>query len=194
MGESDSGDGVVGASYSGFAGYFYGDVYVTGSLVKPGGGFRIDHPLDAPGKYLSHSFVESPDMKNLYDGVVTLDATGRAEVCLPAWFAALNTEIRYQLSCIGGHAPVYIAETLRDNRFTIAGGQAGMLVCWQITGIRQDRWAAAHRMPVEQDKPPDERGHYLHPELYGESSEKGMLPLRYPGQAPTGGNWERLPR
>lgn len=171
--------GVLGASASGLAGYFYGNVLVTGALIKPGGGFRIDHPLDAAGRYLSHSFVESADMKNLYDGVVTLDAAGQAEVVLPAWFGALNSDIRYQLCCLGGHAPVYIAQTLRDNRFTIAGGQPGMQVCWQVTGIRHDRWASAHRVPVEQDKPAAERGRYLHPELYGESEEKGMLRLPY---------------
>jgi len=57
-----------------------------------------------------------------------------------------------------------------------------MEVCWQVTGIRQDRWAAAHRVPVEQDKSAQERGHYLDPELHGEPSDKGMLRLRYRGR------------
>src|SRR5712691_11245237 len=70
------------------AGDFYGLVYVHGSVVveqnlqvntsitKPGGKFQIDHPLDPANKFLSHSFVESPDMKNIYDGVVVLDDSG----------------------------------------------------------------------------------------------------------------------
>jgi hypothetical protein len=66
---------------------------------------QIDHPLDPANRYLSHSFVESPDMKNIYDGVVTLNAAGEAVGSLPAYFAALNVEFRYQLTCIGGHAP-----------------------------------------------------------------------------------------
>lgn len=37
-------------------------------------------------------------MKNIYDGVVTTDAQGRATVQLPDWFEALNTEFRYQLT------------------------------------------------------------------------------------------------
>ena len=53
--------------------YFYGDVSITGSLSKGGGGFKIDHPLEPDKKFLSHSFVESPDMKNVYDGNVELD-------------------------------------------------------------------------------------------------------------------------
>jgi len=105
-------------------------------------------PTSIPHKYLSHSFVESPDMKNLYDGLVTLDANGQAEVRLPAWFETLNTDVRYQLTCLGGYAPVYIAEKLQNNRFTIAGGQAGMEICWQVTGIRQDHWASAHRIAL----------------------------------------------
>jgi hypothetical protein len=74
------------------AGFFEGDVQVTGSLIKPGGGFRIDHPLEPAHKYLSHSFVESPDMKNVYDGVVALDEHGECRVELPEWFEALNCD------------------------------------------------------------------------------------------------------
>ena len=40
-------------------------------------------------------------------------------------------------------------------------------VSWQVTGIRRDAWAEAHRIPVEEDKPESERGHYLHPEAFG---------------------------
>jgi hypothetical protein len=32
-----------------------------------------DHPLDSANKYMNHSFVESPEMKNVYDGVAVLD-------------------------------------------------------------------------------------------------------------------------
>ncbi len=55
-----------------------------------------------------------------------------------------------------------------------------MKVCWLVTGIRQDAWANAHRMRVEEDKPTEEQGHYLHPELYGESEEKHVRLMRYP--------------
>ena len=55
---------------AGKPGYFQGNVQVTGTLTKAGGSFKIDHPLDPANRYLSHSFVESPDMKNVYDGVV----------------------------------------------------------------------------------------------------------------------------
>src|SRR5205823_130904 len=82
---------------TGKAGYFSGDVQVVGTLSKTAGSFKIDHPLDPANKYLVHSFVESPDMMNVYNGIVALDETGRAWVTFPDWFEALNYEFRYQL-------------------------------------------------------------------------------------------------
>jgi hypothetical protein len=40
-------------------------------------------------------------------------------------------------------------------------------VSWQVTGIRQDKWAEANRIIVEEDKPARDHGRYLHPRLYG---------------------------
>jgi hypothetical protein len=77
-----------------------GNVSVPGMLSKGGGTFKIDHPLDPENKYLFHSFVESPDMKNIYDGVVTTDNQGYATVALPAYFEALNTGFRYQVTVL----------------------------------------------------------------------------------------------
>ena len=128
---------------------------------------KIDHPLDPANRTLSHSFVESPDMMNVYNGNAVLDADGTAVVELPDWFEALNRDFRYQLTCIGGFAPVYIAKEVAGNRFRIAGGTPGLKVSWQLTGIRHGRFADEHRTPVEEEKPGDERGTYLHPELYG---------------------------
>ena len=167
--------GVYGNSSSGYAGYFAGDVYVSGSVSKAGGNFKIDHPLDPENKYLNHSFVESPDMKNIYDGVAVLDANGERWVELPEWFEALNKDFRYQLTPIGAPGPnLYIAQRITDNRFKIAGGSAGMEVSWQVTGIRQDPWAEANRIPVEEDKAAEEVGFYLSPEAYGQPEEKGI--------------------
>lgn len=169
--------GVYGeASGSGNAGQFSGNVQITGNLIvngtvsKGGGTFRIDHPLDPENRILAHSFVESPEMKNVYDGMVVLEENGEAWVELPAYFDALNGDIRYQLTCVGGYAPVFIAEEVSANRFRIAGGFAGLKVSWQVTGVRKDAWATAHRVVVESDKPAEERGSYLHPEAFGVST------------------------
>ena len=157
-----------------FAALFDGDVEVTGFLMKSGGGFKIDHPLDPENRYLVHSFVESPDMKNVYDGVVTLDAQGEALVPLPDYFEATNKNFRYQLTCIGGFAPVYIAEEISNNRFKIAGGEPGMKVSWLVTGIRKDPVADLNRIQVEVDKDPADRGRYLNPSAYGLGEEYGI--------------------
>ena len=166
--------GVVGRTDSpnGFAGLFIGRVHVAGTLTKAAGAFKIDHPLDPENKTLSHSFVESPEMMNIYNGIVTLGKDGSAEVTLPDWFEALNRDFRYQLTCIGGFAPVYVAQKVKGNRFKIAGGKPGMEVSWQLTGVRKDAYAEAHRVPVEEMKPVAERGSYLHPEAFGKSAEK----------------------
>ena len=163
---------IWGKSTTGFAGYFDGNVRVNGTLSKSAGSFKIDHPLDPDNKYLSHSFVESPDMKNIYDGIATLDAVGQAVVELPDWFSALNKDFRYQLTAIGSPGPnLFISQEVTNNHFIIAGGRQGMKVSWQVTGIRHDAYADAHRIPVEEDKSASERGHYLHPDLFGKPPE-----------------------
>jgi hypothetical protein len=145
-----------------------GNLTVTGNLSKGSGSFRIDHPLDPANKYLSHSFVESPDMMNIYNGVVVLDSDGNATVAMPDYFQALNSDFRYQLTPIGAPGPnLYVAEEISANHFKIAGGKPGAKVSWQVTGVRQDAYAQAHRIKVEEEKPAQEKGHYLHPELFG---------------------------
>jgi hypothetical protein len=111
---------------------------------------------------------------------VVLDANGEAVVALPDWFGAINRDFRYQLTCIGGFAPVYIAEEIANNQFKIAGGKSGMKISWQVTGIRQDAWANLHRIPVEVEKSEGERGYYIHPELFGAPEEKSIAWARHP--------------
>jgi len=108
---------------------------------------------------------------NVYNGNVPLDAKGEAWVSLPDYFEALNQDFRYQLTPIGnpGRHILYIAKEIANNRFKIAGGRPGARVSWQVTGIRHDAYANAHRIQVEEDKG-DKRGTYLHPELIGASA------------------------
>jgi len=127
-----------------------GAVSVNGRIIKSHSTFRIDHPLDPSHKYLAHSAVESPDMKNVYDGIVTLDANGEAEVKMPDYFEALNRDFRYQLTSIGDHAPVYVSGEMQGNSFRISGGKPGLEVSWMVTGIRHDRYADQHRIPTEE--------------------------------------------
>jgi hypothetical protein len=95
-------------------------------------------------------------------------------VQLPEWFEALNKDFRYQLTSIGGFAPVYIAEEISGGRFKIAGGKPGAKISWQVTGVRNDVWEKAHPMQVEEEKPAQEQGRYLHPELFGAPAEQAI--------------------
>ena len=170
-----------GAGAGSYAGYFQGRVHVNGTLSKSAGSFKIDHPLDPANKYLSHSFVESPDMMNIYDGNVTLDANGEANVTLPNWFEALNKDFRYQLTAIGKPSPnIYIAQEIAGNNFRIAGGAPGGKISWLVTGVRHDAYANANRIPVEEPKPVNERGTYLNPQAFGKSSQQGVAGLATP--------------
>jgi hypothetical protein len=177
-GTGSNGYGIHGLAPTGsgnYAGFFSGDVYITGNLSKGTGSFVIDHPLDPENKYLTHSFVESPDMKNIYDGVVAADTVGEAVVQLPSYFDSLNTDLRYQLTPLGSAAPtLHVKEEMNDGKFTIAGANPGQRVSWQVTGVRQDALAKARPIVVERDKEDDYKSFYLHPEAYGQPASKGI--------------------
>jgi len=176
---SPNGYGVYGyatGTSTSYAGYFSGNVHVTGDLsasgVKP---FKIDHPLDPANQYLYHYSIESSEVLNQYSGNVTLDVNGEAWVELPEWFPAINTDFRYQLTPIGAPAPnLHIAQEIEGNRFKIAGGEPGMKISWTVMALRNDPYMRQYPQPVEQRKPDDELGTYLYPELYGQPGELGL--------------------
>ena len=118
-----------------YAGYFAGNVAVVGTLSKSSGTFKIDHPQDPENKYLYHSFVESPDMLNVYNGNITTDANGEATVSLPNYFEALNINFRYQLTPIGQYSQVFVAEKVKNNQFKIKSDKSNVEISWQVTGI-----------------------------------------------------------
>ena len=89
---------------------FFNDLFVNGELAASTKLFRIDHPLDPRNKILQHVSIESPDMKNIYDGTITTDANGKATVQLPDYFEALNMDFRYQLTVIGSFAQAIISQ------------------------------------------------------------------------------------
>ncbi|MGA9207852.1 MAG: hypothetical protein WB347_08635, partial [Terriglobales bacterium] len=145
-----------------------GNINSNTSITAPSKTFKIDDPLAPADKWLYHTSIESPDMLNFYNGVVVLDARGQAWVHMPDWFQALNRDFRYQLTAVGKPAPnLYVAREIKDNRFKISGGRPHGKISWQVTGIRHDAYANAHRNPVEQEKSPAERGKYMFPEGFG---------------------------
>ena len=164
----------------GYAGNFRGDINVTGTVYASAKDFEIDHPLDPANRYLVHTSVESSEMKNIYDGNVTTDSQGQATVQLPKWFEALNTDFRYQLTVIGQFAEAIVGRKIENNRFEIRTSVPNVEVSWQVTGVRQDAYAKAHPLGVEQEKEARLRGYYIHPELYGAPPEKQIEWARHP--------------
>lgn len=156
------------------AGRFYGDIDVTGSVLKSGDLTRIDHPLEPANKYLTHTSVEASEMKNLYDGIVVTDDQGHATVVLPDWFEALNTDFRYQLTVIGDFAQAVVAREIQNNSFEIRTEKPQIKVSWLVTGIRKDPYAKAHPLEVEKNKVESEIGKFLTPELFNQPKEKGI--------------------
>jgi hypothetical protein len=182
------GDGIDATNYGGgtygssgaYAGNFTGDINVSGAVFAATKDFKIDHPLDPANKYLYHSSVESSEMMNIYSGNVTTDDHGDATVQLPEWFEVLNTDFRYQLSVIGQFAQAIVARKIENNRLEIRTSAPNVEVSWQVTGVRQDVYAKANPLVVEQEKSNRERGYYIHPELYGAPEEKGIEWARNP--------------
>ncbi len=162
-------DGPIGT----YAGYFSGNVRITGNLTivgsisKGGGTFQIDHPLDPENKYLYHSFVESPEMLNIYSGRIITDNSGIAVVKLPGYFTALNKDVQYNLTVVGTFAQAIVWEEVNsDNEFVIKTDKPNVTVCYLITGVRKDPWANKYRVVPEVEKEPHNKGKYLYPEVY----------------------------
>ncbi|WP_329182755.1 hypothetical protein [Actinacidiphila glaucinigra] len=167
--------GVMGKSLQGYAGWFSGRVYVTGWLYKAGGGFQIDHPLDPENRYLRHSYVESDQQLNIYSGTVVTDSDGTAVVELPGYFEELNHDFRYQLTVVGPQfAQAIVSQEVSDNRFTVMTDRPEVKVSWQVSGVRQDRYAQANPFATEEEKPEEERGKYLHPQAWDQPEENGI--------------------
>jgi len=171
--------GVYGNASGGatdWAGYFSGNVNVTGSIVKAAGTLAIDHPSDPDNEFLQQAEVVSDNLSAVYSGNITLGSDGTAVVQLPDYLESFCGDFRYQLTCVGGYAPVFVSSEISGNQFVIAGGKDGLKVSWQITGIRKDKYAQAHPLEVEKKKTVSEQGKYLHPELYGRSADRSLSP------------------
>ena len=105
-----------------------------------------------------------------------------AQLNQPGWrdpvfhvFASRRDGLHSQLTCVGGYAPVYIAQEVAGNQFTIAGGAPGLKVSWQISALRDDPYLRDNRVEAETDKTGDEIGRYWYPAGYGQPVEQSLL-------------------
>lgn len=161
-GTGASGAGILGVGSGGaYAGFFSGNVSITGNLAvsgsvsKSSGSFSIPHPFDE-SKMLNHSFVESPEMLNLYRGTVVMGDDGTATVELPSYFEAINIDFSYTLTAVGAPAPnLHVSKEIENLKFEVAGGVPGKKVCWIVAGVRNDEMSKKHPVLVETDKAPE---------------------------------------
>jgi hypothetical protein len=172
----------TGSGCSGFAGYFFGRTHSTDDLSTSGSKpFLIDHPLDPSNRILMHAALEAPEVLNVYSGTVTIGKNGNARVQLPSYFLALNKgDYRYQLTCVGGYSPVYVAKEIGESAaFEVAGGVPGLKVSWQVLAVRNDPRMRLRPFVAEQDKAPSQRGKYFDPRSYGLGADKAIVaPVR----------------
>lgn len=179
-GETESSDsnsyGVIGSEPSGSAGhaiFAFGTIGATGTKS-----FRIDHPLDPENAYLLHYCAEGPEPVNAYSGNEVTDERGEAWVTLPAYFESINRNFRYQLTVVDSSEDFVLAKVAREiesNKFLIRTSHPRTKVSWRVEATRNDLWTRAHGFRAEQSKEDGLKGKYLHPELYGKSSEQGLL-------------------
>jgi hypothetical protein len=152
-----------------------GDVRVLATLRAAAKNFLVDHPLDPENYYLIHHCPESAEPHVYYSGTVVLDAAGEAWVQLPHYFEAIARDPRYTLTPVGAPMPnLHVAVEIQGNRFKIAGGVPGKRVSWRVEAIRNDPYMRYHGYQDEVPKPEEERGTYLHPELYGQPMERSV--------------------
>jgi hypothetical protein len=114
---------------------------------------------------------EFPTPQNAYSGNVTTDASGKAWVTLPEYFAEINVNVKYHLTAVDDNestsfVQVKMGREIRDNRFLIMSSAPHAKVSWRVEANRNDRWVQRHGAVVETEKPAHLRGTYLRPELY----------------------------
>tara|TARA_S200000501_G_scaffold368591_1_gene406667 strand:- start:1379 stop:2389 length:1011 start_codon:yes stop_codon:yes gene_type:complete len=119
----------------------------AGALSKGSGSFKIDHPLESKKDthHLYHSFIEGPQVDNLYRGTVTLN-NGIATINLDAvsnmtegTFVALNREVQcYTTNETDWDA---VKGNVEGNILTIScqNTSSSATVSWLVIGERQDK-------------------------------------------------------
>ncbi|MFN8474212.1 MAG: hypothetical protein U0822_18610 [Anaerolineae bacterium] len=183
----DNANGIVGIARNGdtpyaiwgqgdgeWAGYFSGDVRVTGTLDNGLAAVKMDDPSNPTGRYINQAAVVGGDMLTLYNGNATTDAKGLAVVKVPAYVETISKDFRYQLTPIGQFAQAIIAKELNGGEFVIQTDKPNVKVSWQLSGVRSDPYAQASSFKAVEDKNARDLGTYLHPEAYGQSKSLGV--------------------
>ena len=181
-----SGSGIYGlTSHTGSYGVVGENTGVSNNAIHANGNlsasgtktFKIDHPLDPENRYLKHFSIESNEILNVYRGIATFDANGKAIITMPEYYEAINKNPSYQLTPIGASmSGLFIERELTGGSFVIGGGISGKKVSWQLTAERNDPYLKQNPKEriVEADKG-ENRGKYLMPDLYNQGKSKEIF-------------------
>ena len=160
-----------------YAGYFSGDVHITGALSKGSGSFLIDHPLDPENKTLRHNFVESPENLCLYRGKIKLNDRGEAQVQMPDYFAALTRENEATITLTSIGKPFNTGYEWHHDftEFTVYG-EPNREISYIVLADRDDPVMQQLHRPVEEEKGGGnfEKGKLLYAEAYGYPREMSI--------------------
>lgn len=161
-----------------YAGYFVGNVHITGNLSKAQGSFLIDHPQDPINKTLRHNFVESPENLCIYRGKIKLNSKGEATVKMPSYFAALTKENEATVTLTAIGKKPFMTSYHWNKTFTSfkVFGEKNAEVSYMVLADRDDPVARQLSRPTEEEKGNGnfEKGKLLYPEAFGHPKEKGI--------------------
>ncbi len=71
-----------------------------------------------------------------YGGMAWTDRYGRAVVCLPVFARLHDTGFEYELESVGSESRVFLAEEVKDGRFSIVSDRPHVKVAWRITAYK----------------------------------------------------------
>jgi hypothetical protein len=69
-----------------------------------------------------------------------------------------------------------ITREIEKNEFQLRTSKPHVKVSWEVKGTRNDPYMREHALPAEVEKPTEEKGTYIHPELYGMPAKMKLQP------------------
>ena len=119
---------------------FEGSLQVQGEFSASTMRVRTAHPT-APGRELVHAALAGREAAVYYRGEARL-VDGEAVVALPSYFESLTRKDgrTVQLTPVGGWAPLYVVDGVKDGRFTVRsdGPRGDRRFYWEVRAVRAD--------------------------------------------------------
>lgn len=160
------------------AGWFAGDVYISGNLIGGKGSFIIDHPDDPINKTLSHNAVESPENLCMYRGIVQINSNRTGSFKMPSYFKGLTNEKEATVSLTVIGKPFNVGyEWNSDFTEVLVYGEPNRKVSYIVLADRDDPVIRQLIKSVEETKSTNSicpKGKLLFPKAFGYSESYGV--------------------